>query len=54
MLGYELIDQSSFSIPTQNKFLNENLNVQGDKSIALPLGEIKISRKVDALTIIFR
>ena len=37
ILGYEIIDQSSFFVPTQNKFLNENLNVQGKKSINLPL-----------------
>jgi len=52
--GYEIIDQSSFYVPTQEKFLNENLNVQGIKSITLPLGETKISRKVSALTVIFR
>jgi len=54
MLGYEIIDQSNFYVPTQEKFLNDNLNVQGKKSINLPLGETKISRKVKALTIIFR
>ena len=54
LLGYELIDQSSFFAPTQNKYLNENLNMQGEKSITLPLGEIKITRKIKALTIIFR
>ncbi len=54
LLGYEIIDQSSFFTPTQNKYLNENLNLQGKKSITLPLGEIKISRKVESLTIIFR
>ena len=32
----------------------QNLNIQGKKSINLPLGEIKISRKVKALTVIFR
>jgi len=54
ILGYEIIDQSSFFVPTQNKFLNENLNVQGKKSINLPLGDVKISRKVKNLTVIFR
>ena len=52
--GYEIIDQSNFYIPTQKKSLNENLNIQGKKSITLPLGEVKISRKVKSLTIIFR
>ena len=54
ILGYEIIDQSSFYVSTQKKYLNENLNIQGKKSITLPLGETKISRKVKALTIIYR
>ena len=54
ILGYEIIDQSSFYVPTQEKYLNENLNTQGKSSITLPLGETKISRKVKALTIIYR
>ena len=45
IFGYEIIDQSNFYVPTQGKSLNENLNIQGKKSIALPLGETKISRK---------
>ena len=52
--GYKIIDQSNFYVPTQEKSLNENLNIQGKKSINLPLGETKISRKVNALTVIFR
>jgi len=54
IFGYEIIDQGNFYIPTQEKYLNENLNIQGKKSITLPLGEIKISRKINALTVIFR
>ena len=54
ILGYEIIDQSSFYVPTQKKSLNENLNIQGKKSITLPLGETKVSRKVKALTVIYR
>ena len=54
IFGYEIIDQSIFYVPTQEKNLSENLNIPGKKSITLPLGEIKISRKVNALTIIFR
>ena len=38
IFGYEIIDQSNFYVPTQGKSLNENLNVQGKKSITLPLG----------------
>ena len=54
IFGYEIIDQSNFYVPTQEKNLDENLNIPGKKSITLPLGEVKISRKVNALTIIFR
>ena len=54
IFGYEIIDQSNFYVPTQEKTLNENLNIHGEKSINLPLGETKITRKVNALTTIFR
>ena len=54
ILGFEIIDQSNFYVPTQEKLLNENLNVQGKKSITLPLGETKILRKIKALTVIYR
>jgi len=54
ILGYELIDQSNFYVPTQNKKLNDNLSIQGNKSITLPMGETKITRKVKSLTVIFR
>ena len=46
IFGYEIIDQSNFYVPTQEKSLNENLNIQGKKSISLPLGETKVSRKI--------
>tara|TARA_B100000029_G_scaffold513236_1_gene612144 strand:- start:277 stop:1311 length:1035 start_codon:yes stop_codon:yes gene_type:complete len=52
--GYEIIDQSNFYVPTQEKNLSDNLNVQGKKSINIPLGETKISRKITSLTVIFR
>ena len=42
IFGYEIIDQSNFYFPTQEKNLSENLNIPGKKSINLPLGEIKI------------
>ena len=54
IFGYEIIDQSTFSVPTQNKLIGDNLSLPGEKSIVIPLGETKISRKVKALTIIFR
>ena len=54
LFGYEIIDQSNFYVPTQKKNLDENLSIQGKKSINLPLGEVNISRKVNSLTVIFR
>jgi len=54
VLGYEIIDQSDFSSPTLQKELNENLSVINEKSIVLPLGEVKITKKVNSILIIFR
>ena len=54
IFGYEIIDQSNFYVPTQEKELDENLSIEGKKSMTLPLGETRISRKVSALTVIFR
>ena len=53
-LGYEIIDQSNFYIPTSNKTLNSTLSEIGKKSINLPLGEVKITRPVKSLDIIIR
>ena len=46
LICYEIIDQNSFSSPTLNKVLNEELSTLNQKSIILPLGEVKITRKV--------
>jgi len=54
ILGYEIIDQSNFSVPTLGKKINENLSNFNYKSITLPLGEIKITRKVLSLDIIIK
>ena len=54
IFGYEIIDQNTFEVPTSNKFLNENLSILGKRSINIPLGEIKIKRKITALDIIIR
>ena len=53
-LGYEIIDQNKFEIPTLNKKITDDLSLLGYNSINLPLGEIKITRKVKALDIIIR
>ena len=53
-LGFEIIDQNNFNSPTLNKELNEDLSILNKKSIILPLGEVKISRKVSSILIILR
>ena len=35
IFGYEIIDQSNFYVPTQEKKLNENLNIQETFKLAL-------------------
>ena len=54
VLGYEIIDQSEFSSPTLQKELNEDLSIINEKSIVLPLGEVKITKKVSTVLVIFR
>ena len=53
-LGYEIIDQNSFSSPTLDKELSEDLSVLNEKSIVLPLGEVQITKKVSSVLIVFR
>jgi len=54
VLGYEIIDQNNFISPTLNKELNKDLSSINNQSIVLPLGEVKITRKINSLLIIFR
>ena len=54
ILGYELIDQNNFEIPTLEKNAIENISIAGKKSISIPLGQIDITRKVKSLNIYFR
>jgi len=54
LLNFEIIDQNQFTSPTLNNFLNKNLSKINEKSIVLPLGEVKIKRKINSLNIIFR
>ncbi len=51
--GFEIIDQNQFNSPTLGKELNEQLT-NLNKSIVLPLGVVKLTRKIDNLLIIFR
>ena len=54
LLGYEVIDQNKFISPTLNKELNEDLSILNDKSIILPLGNVKITKRVNSILIILR
>ena len=49
LLDFEIIDQNEFDSPSLNKELS---NIK--KSIVLPLGEVKLTRKIQSLSIIFR
>ncbi len=52
--GYEIIDQTNLEILNKNLSANEILSENGKRSITVPLGETKISRKIESLTIIIR
>ena len=54
LLGFEIVDQNQFSSPTLDRELNEDLSTINEKSIILPLGEVKISRKVKSILIVIR
>ncbi len=54
LMGYEIIDQNSLTVPTSNKDLLKTLSISGKKSINIPLGEVKITRKIKSLDIIIR
>ena len=54
LFGLELIDQNRFLSPTLNKELSQDLSILNEKSIILPLGEVKITRKVKSILIIIR
>ena len=54
IFGYEIIDQTEFISPTLDKKLNDELSIINEKSIILPLGEVKITRKTKSILIILR
>ena len=53
-LGYEIIDQANFISPTLDKKLDNDLSILNKKSIVLPLGEVKITKKISSILIILR
>tara|TARA_B100001057_G_C22743248_1_gene908674 strand:- start:122 stop:1150 length:1029 start_codon:yes stop_codon:yes gene_type:complete len=52
LLGYELIDQADMSFVTSLN--SKSASITGNKSITLPLGEIKIKRKIQSVDIILK
>ena len=54
LMGYEIIDQNNFVSPTLGKNLDDDLSLINKKSIVLPLGEVKITKKVNSILVIFR
>ncbi len=54
IFGFEIVDQSNFSVPTSGKSINESISVPGKKSVTLPLGSVQITRPVKSLDIILR
>ena len=54
LFGFEIIDQSNYSITSLDKSGYENLSEVGKNSITLPLGKFEIKRKVKSLHIILR
>ena len=52
LMGYELIDQSNLSFV--NSFDENNPSIVGKKIINLPLGELKITRKIKSFHIILK
>ena len=54
IFGFEIIDQNQFSSPTLGRELNDDLSTINEKSIVLPLGEVKITKKVNSVLTIFR
>ena len=52
--GYEIIDQSNYSIASLDKYGYENLSKEGKYSITLPLGKFDIKRTIKSLHIILR
>tara|TARA_B100001057_G_scaffold436099_1_gene466904 strand:- start:358 stop:1380 length:1023 start_codon:yes stop_codon:yes gene_type:complete len=52
LMGYELIDQADMSFVTSMN--RNNPSTIGKKSITLPMGEVKIQRKIQSLDIIIK
>ena len=54
LLGFEIIDQGNFYLPTTTRFAEKNLHQIGKESLVMPLGKTQITRPVKSLDIILR
>ena len=54
LFDYEIIDQNQLYLPLSRKTINQNLSKQGEESLVIPMGRIKIKRPVKSLDIILR
>ena len=54
LMGYEIIDQNDVSFPVSEKENKQELSIINKRSITLPLGETKISRKVKTLDLFIK
>ena len=54
IFGFEIIDQSNFSIPTSEKSISESISIPGKRSVTLPLGKVEITRSIKSLDIVLR
>ena len=54
IFGFEIIDQSNYSVASLDKYGHENLSKKGISSITLPLGKLEIKRPVKSFHIILR
>ena len=54
LLGFEIIDQGDFYLPTTDRLAEENLHLIGKESLVIPLGRTQITRPVKSLDIILR
>ena len=45
ILGYEIIDQSNFYVPTQEKTLDKNLSIQGKNQLIFHWEKLKFLEK---------
>ena len=54
IFDFEIIDQNDLHLPIMNKNSNENLSKPGKESLILPMGRLKVTRRVKSLDIILR